>query len=365
LYSELFSLVARRCNFVNNYADRAGGAGANGTFIDCNFLGNNATEGGGVSGAPTLISCAVNDNYAFFTGGGVAGLPTMIKCTIIDNFASNMGGAGIFGGGTFVNCEISRNLCGGSPSSEGGAGAWLQYDSSFTNCVFNANDSWAPGGAVFIEPGKAVTFTNCAFTNNITIGDTGGAITGSATIANSILWDNSPAELNGAFDTTYSCVEGGWAGVGNVATNPQFINARGVDGVPGTGDDILRLAAASPCIDAANNAALPADTLDIDGDGDTGEALPLDLHGLARIMNDPFARNVGHPPGAAAIVDMGPSEFLTGDATGDGRVDVDDLIKVILTWGNCTSTAFPCAADLNRSGAVNVDDLLIVLLNWH
>jgi hypothetical protein len=364
LYSELPGLVARRCNFVNNYADIGGGVTAGGTFIDCNFIGNDAVEGGGFDGVATMVNCAVNDNYAFFTGGGLRGIPTMINCTIIDNFASNMGGAGLYGGGTFVNCDFRRNLCGGSPSSEGGAAAWLRYDSTFTNCAFNANDSWAPGGALFIESGKTVTITNCAFTNNITIGDTGGAITGNATIANSILWDNSPAELNGTFNVTYSCIEGGWPGLGNVVTNPQFINARGADGVAGTSDDILRLAAPSPCIDAGNNAALPSDSFDIDADGDTTEALPLDLHDLPRIRNDPFATDTGQPRGADAIVDMGPSEFLTGDATGDGRVDVDDLVKVILRWGTC-SPGTSCAGDLDRSGSVGVDDLLVVLVNWN
>jgi hypothetical protein len=363
LYSEPLDLTVRRSSFVNNYADHGGGAAANGTFVDCSFIANTAVDAGGIRGAATLINCAVNDNYAFFAGGGLRGQFTMVDCEIIDNFASNNGGAGLYGGGTFINCQFRRNLCGGTPSAAGGAGAWLQYDANFTNCVFNANDSWARGGAVFVDPGKAATFTNCAFTNNITIADTGGAITGNATIANSILWDNSPAELNGVFDTTYSCVEGGWAGVGNVATNPQFINARGVDGVPGTGDDILRLAAASPCIDAGNNGALPTDTFDIDGDGNTIEPLPLDLHRLARTMNEPFAPDIGQPRGGVPIVDLGPSERITGDASGDGQVNVDDLIRVILAWGPCPPGT-TCSADLDRTGSVDVDDLLVVLVNW-
>jgi hypothetical protein len=271
-----------------------------------------------------------------------------------------------------VNCEIRRNLCGGTPSSEGGAGAWLRLQSRFINCVFNANDSWARGGAVFVNPGIDASFTNCAFTNNITIADNGGAITGIATIANSILWDNSPAELNGTFDATHSCVEGGAAGIGNTSSNPQFIDANGADGVPGTSDDDLRLLPTSPCIDAADNLALPADAFDVDGDGNLLEPMPLDLERRVRRVNDPRSPDSGNPgwPGAA-IVDMGAYEFrdiqrVEGDVTGDGVVDADDFVAVILAWGVCVDP-LNCPADvtpLGGDGLVNADDLIAVIALW-
>jgi hypothetical protein len=50
-----------------------------------------------------------------------------------------------------------------------------------------------------------------------------------------------------------------------------------------------------------------------------------------------------------------------GDATGNGVVDVDDLLAVILAWGPC---APPCPADIDGDGAVDVDDLLLVITNW-
>jgi hypothetical protein len=53
-----------------------------------------------------------------------------------------------------------------------------------------------------------------------------------------------------------------------------------------------------------------------------------------------------------------------GDVNGDGTVDVDDLIAVILAWGNCPTPPATCPADVNQSGAVDVDDLIAVILNW-
>lgn len=53
-------------------------------------------------------------------------------------------------------------------------------------------------------------------------------------------------------------------------------------------------------------------------------------------------------------------EFLClGDADCSGSVNVDDLILVILKWGDDDPNA-----DVNGDGIVDVDDLLIVIINW-
>jgi uncharacterized membrane protein len=51
------------------------------------------------------------------------------------------------------------------------------------------------------------------------------------------------------------------------------------------------------------------------------------------------------------------------DITGDASVNVDDLIAVILSWGDCPEAA-PCPADLTGNGQVDVDDLIQVILSW-
>ena len=84
------------------------------------------------------------------------------------------------------------------------------------------------------------------------------------------------------------------------------VDPLGPDGQVGTLDDDLRLAAGSPCVDAGDNARVPADWLDLDGDGDTSEPLPLDLDGAARFQDDPGAPDVG--AGTPPLVDMGALE---------------------------------------------------------
>jgi Tol biopolymer transport system component len=54
---------------------------------------------------------------------------------------------------------------------------------------------------------------------------------------------------------------------------------------------------------------------------------------------------------------------LPGDTNGDGQVNVDDLVAVILSWGPCP-TSGACDADVNGSGVVDIDDLIMIILNW-
>ena len=78
--------------------------------------------------------------------------------------------------------------------------------------------------------------------------------------------------------STDSDVQGGLPGAGNIDADPQFFDADGPDDILGTLDDDLRLYTTfrhpSPAIDQGDNSALPADTYDLDGDGDTASRCP-------------------------------------------------------------------------------------------
>ncbi len=68
----------------------------------------------------------------------------------------------------------------------------------------------------------------------------------------------------------------------------------------------LQVGAASMCIDAGSNSAVPADTFDIDGDGDTTEPVPLDYAGNSRFVDDTGVIDTGE--GTAPIADIGAYE---------------------------------------------------------
>ena len=60
-----------------------------------------------------------------------------------------------------------------------------------------------------------------------------------------------------------------------------------------------------------------------------------------------------------------PTVFLcSGDENGDGEVNVEDLVIVIVNWGDCPLPPDDCPGDVNDDGAVDVQDLVEVVLGW-
>jgi hypothetical protein len=106
------------------------------------------------------------------------------------------------------------------------------------------------------------------------------------TVANSILWNggNEISNLGKSLVTVgRTDIRGGWPGTGNLNADPVFFLPAGLDGSAGTEDDYLRLGTGSPCIDKGDNALLPQDFADVDGDGNFKETLPFELGGRDRI----------------------------------------------------------------------------------
>lgn len=284
----------------------------------------NPSRGGGIAvnmgqgtHGPTLFAenLTVRDNWAE-QGGGIAvtnlGMVYMAKSRILNNEATDAGGGAYVLTGSLWT--VSTRWEGNFANVRGGA---LFTNSTSTNMVRLMNDVLYGnqsdlGGAIYVEGSQFVNgmidvrdcTIACNFANDgVSIfANTAATQPAVVTVANSILWhepQGGPATLAGSgssINVSWSCVLGGFAGSGNIGSDPMF-----VDWVHGD----LRLQAGSPAIDAGNNGLLPSDFADLDGDGDFAEALPLDIAGNRRVKNDPNAPNtgLGAPP-----VDMGGYE---------------------------------------------------------
>ena len=203
---------------------------------------------------------------------------------------------------------------------------------------------------------------NCTVTANISGGDGGGLRTsGTASVSNSIFWNNFPNQLSGGetLSVKYSTVQGGWFGIGNIDTDPLFVDPD---------NDDYHLSPGSPSIDAGNNWGVPIDVNDYDEDGNTAELFPVDLDGNPRFNADENDFDPGC--GVPVVVDMGAYEYqfdpvedvIFADLNGDGSVGVADLLGLLISWGPCAKGC--CLADLDLDGAVGYLDLSLLLANW-
>jgi hypothetical protein len=88
---------------------------------------------------------------------------------------------------------------------------------------------------------------------------------------------------------------------GNIGADPVFVDSDNGD---------YRLIPGSPCIDAGDNTAVPADMADLDEDDDYSERTPSDLDGSMRFVDisPPGGVGVVDPCGYYDIVDMGVFE---------------------------------------------------------
>jgi parallel beta-helix repeat protein len=325
------------CTFTRNRNDGMEIDGSSPTLSRCTFI-RNTGRGLGGSGSPTLLDCAFIENASLEGGGGmsiggIGGSPLLVNCTFTGNVAAGYGRGVTVGTGsspTFVNCSFTGNQTRG----ERGGGLDNEYPSSTViNCTFLGNSAQVGGGVFSI--GGNPTLTNCILAGNTAIN---GPEIG--------LWNGATATVR------YSNVQGGSASVdvdagstlvwgeGNINVNPLLRP----DHRPQPG---------SPCIDSGDNAAVPADTLDLDGDGDTAEPIPFDLAGNSRFLNDSCATDSGN--GIAPIVDMGAFEAGDASCADDGDCDGGLFCNGVETCTDSCCTVSTPAPDCNDNSICTVD----------
>ncbi len=301
--------------------------------------GDNAWHGGGIIcgplAAPTIKNCLITDNEGdngagFYCTDGAH--PTLNGCRIIDNKATLRGGGAFIKESTptFINCSISNNdagwtedgiVCGYKSSTiitgcsitkHQGAGLRSESDAvvSLINCVIAEN---RPG--LFFTESSHLDARHCTIVRNRGTSLGSGLYffdDGVRQIKNSIIWNRGPEVFNesGTMEITYSCIQGGWPGTGNINALPDFVNAN---------DGDYHLLDGSPCIDW----------------GYPSVGVNSDLDGNPR-------------PGTDGLVDMGafesPAGFLPGSLEHEPQViyvGVSDATPTGESW----SSALPTIAE--------------------
>jgi len=215
--------------------------------------------GGGIycdrDSAPIIINNTIEGNYADWLGGGI--FCSSAPATILNNVIT-CNESGSDGGGIFCHesaAIIKNNIISWNNSSGTGGGIYChtEGDPAITGNVIIGNEAGWGGGVSFYSAGSSI------FKNNLIVGNTaierGGGIyyywlnplhvinntiagntapTGGGiycdgadlTVLNSIFWNNAPDGIfvnSGMVTITYSDVQGGYPGTGNIDADPIFV----------------------------------------------------------------------------------------------------------------------------------------------
>lgn len=303
------------CQFINNQSsfggaisNRSGSVGqASLTVINCRFENNKATssDGGAIyndsyefgSSAISLQSCQFIGNQSAANGGAIrtssssgGGSITMTACLFRKNIASGNGGAVYANADRYSTASIQLTSCLLLANRATNGAATYNYgnmgtsDVTMTNSTLVDNVATTAGGALYCQSEGAISGTNR--TTNVI-----------PTVKNSIVRNNTAqnqpflyyAGSTSTANVTYSDIQGGFTGTGNIDVDPLFVDSRAND---------YRLRSGSPAINAGDPASA------------TATVSATDIGGHTRIVDN--------------RIDMGASEwptitvrFVTTSGSGD------------------------------------------------
>jgi parallel beta-helix repeat protein len=392
VYNNVGNPSLLNCTFSGNIANRDGGGMYNHsgspTLTNCTFNQNTALRyGGGIynyAGSPSLTHCNFSGNTAQSEGGGMFNFsgsnPALTNCTFSDNYGYK-GGAVLNNrsSGTFTNCIFTGN----SADIGGGMANFHICSPILINCILTGNSASSYGGGMFNFDSNP-TMVNCTLSGNSAVYGGGmDSYDSLPAITNCILWDNtSPngAQLAvgaGSILTINNCdVQGGEAGIrvtsdgtinwgaGNIDAIPGFADPDGLDNILGTLDDDLRLMAGSPCIDAGDNAALPASVAtDLDGrqriiDGNNDDIPTVDMGAYeceAEVVELPLEEQIED---VISDVEDLVSQGALNKGQGNALVSKLESALSALSKGNTGAAVNKLQAFINQVNAYEEADIL-------
>jgi hypothetical protein len=207
LYAKNSKLIINNVIFSSNYAENSGGgmyqeSSSNSRLYNVKFINNIAAHAGGIhnqSSSLNLENVVFKNNSVGGNGGGMInalGTLNIFNTTFDSNTATD--------GGALYNAFSSPSI---------------------TNSTFYNNGAAGVGGGIFSKDGTPV-LTSVTISNNYASSSGGGIYNwpgANFTVRNSILWGNTSPGNNQIINNatvTYSIVQGGYSGTGNLYLDP-------------------------------------------------------------------------------------------------------------------------------------------------
>ncbi|WP_207886630.1 Ig-like domain-containing protein [Pseudomonas sp. 30_B] len=279
------------------------GAGGGGLYVNTgsnvtlrdSVISNNTDTGGGGGGlyatasTVTVINSTISGNTSNTFGGGIrvvsaGGGLNLINSTVTGNTTTGTGahGGGLQFGGTnplvIINSTFSGNAALGASSF--GGGIRITSGTSFLyNVTVVGNAATSSGGGINANGTDT-------FVNTVVAGNTSGAGATAAVGGSPLATGGSADDVGGSVEVATNSYFGSNVSItiNNGSLNNQGTASLLLGNLVNNGGTLLthKPLAGSALLHAGSSAALPADTFDLDGDGNTSEALPIDSIGNAR-----------------------------------------------------------------------------------
>jgi len=350
--AELATCLLSGFTITNGYSVLGGG-----------ICGNSSGTGSGTQA--TIRNNVIDDNITYGSipyskGGGIWNCDGLIENNIISNNKNtgyNGNGAGIAEcdghiigniiinnestgtqskGGGLYNCQglIENNIITNNIATQSlGEGAGLYYcNGTIQNNIVSYNIAKYGAGLSYCT---GIIQNNTIYSNQATDYYGGGLSLCNGTITNNIIWGNtapSDPQIYYSSYPTYSCVEGGVYGTGNISANPQLVDPDGADNDPATyADNNFHLVTDSPCIDAGS--LIASLTEDFEGDS-------RGFDGYSGTRGDGSDYDIGAdeyiPTGITVVAPNGSETWWIGsnyDITWTSSGDVGSSLRITLYKG--------------------------------
>ena len=334
--------------------------GSSPTISNCKFINNNGDKGGGFfisagnNVSVPITNCLFADNASLSTGGGLYISNSdlnLTDCIFIANDSRKGGGIYCTGGESSLNnCEFLNNTASNNGSSADGGGFYIyQGGVSLNNCKFINNIADSSGGGLYSTEWITELYS-CNFEGNVA--ELGGGffcrralITGCNFIQNTsqagggIYSDGNNAEYSPTISNSNFCENDPDAIYGN------WVNKGGNDFLNTCGDVQGACCVKDTCyeVELIFCEALDGEWLGYNATCEedscveppqygaccvNGEAIPLFDYDCDRILGT-FMGEGTNPDDVTCPV------HCAEDITGDGVVDVSDLLAIIGVWGVC------------------------------
>lgn len=268
MYNNQSSPFLNDVTFIHNTAGTYGGGmlndmQSNPVLKYVTFSGNSANDGGGLYNtlgcSPTLIDVIFSGNIAINDGAGmynsIESHSILTDVSFSGNSAGNNGGAIA----NYLSCSpnLTNVTISGNSAGLNGGGIYNRRFISpiLTNVTIVNNTASLAGGGIYNAQYSNPVLTNVTIVNNTAVDSCGGICNNGASmtsLSNAILWGNTPDQIGnistGSAIATFSDIQGGYAGTGNINADPLL----GLLANNGGFTQTMALLKESPAVDAGN-----------------------------------------------------------------------------------------------------------------